>query len=444
MKAHGLVDNVTLLPFGLPQPPTEKQRHGGSPKLIASFGYLLAHKGLPQLIEAVSILRRDGLDVNLLMLNAIYPVEESPRMQAACENAIREHGLSEHVNLRTDYLSEKEVMSELAAADLVVYPYQQTQESASAAVRLGLASLAPVAVTPLPIFEDVAGITHRLPGTAAVDIAAGIKRLFTDSSELFRLAKQQETWVAAHQWQAVSRRLYDLVRGEFLEDTLSSSMRFRTAINPNCDNLVTPAGQKIRSSGNIITAPSFCRQYCFYCTRAIGGRPPPSIVRNQRPGCHWITEESAMSSFVTVEQQIEALYVGYFGRPGDPVGQQYWNDQIITGNTTYTQAAASFSVQVEAKALYSWLSTNSTSPAAVDQFITQIYQDLFNRNPDAAGLTFWHNSLLASVGNPQAVGQFILNIISGAPAGSNDDLTVHNKVDVAAFITDEVTLHGLT
>ena len=91
--------------------------------------------------------------------------------------------------LRTDYLSEEEVVSELSAADLVVYPYQQTQESASAAVRLGLASLTPVATTPLPIFDDVASITHRLPGTAAVDIAAGIRRLVTDSSALFRLSR---------------------------------------------------------------------------------------------------------------------------------------------------------------------------------------------------------------------------------------------------------------
>ena len=83
LKARGLIDNVTLLPFGLPQPAIKRQRNIGHRKLIASFGYLLAHKGLPELIEAVSMLRRDGLDVDLLMLNALYPVEES-QTHASC------------------------------------------------------------------------------------------------------------------------------------------------------------------------------------------------------------------------------------------------------------------------------------------------------------------------------------------------------------------------
>jgi glycosyltransferase involved in cell wall biosynthesis len=223
LKARGFVDNVTLLPFGLPQPPLKKQRRGGARKLIASFGYLLAHKGVPELIEAVAMLRQDGLDVDLLLLNALYPAEESTRMRVVCENAISEKGLGEHIKLRTDYLSEAEVVSELAAADLVVYPYQQTQESASAAVRLGLASLAPVATTPLPIFDDIASIAHRLPGTAANDIAAGLKRLLLDSSELCRLAEAQKSWVTTLQWQAVSRRLYALIRGEFVDDVSTYS-----------------------------------------------------------------------------------------------------------------------------------------------------------------------------------------------------------------------------
>jgi glycosyltransferase involved in cell wall biosynthesis len=220
LKARGLIDNVTLLPFGLPQPPKKRQHNTGHRKLIASFGYLLAHKGLPELIEAVSILRRDGLDVDLLMLNALYPGEESQKMKAVCEEAIRHNGMTGHVNLRTEYLSEDEIVSELGAADLIVYPYQETQESASAAVRLGLASLAPVATTPLPIFDDVVSITHRLPGTAAGDVAAGIRHLLTDSSALSRLSEAQESWVSALQWQAVSRRLYDLIRGEFVDDMI--------------------------------------------------------------------------------------------------------------------------------------------------------------------------------------------------------------------------------
>lgn len=41
-----------------------------------------------------------------------------------------------------------------------------------------------------------------------------------------------------------------------------------------------------------------------------------------------------MSMFPTVEQEVEALYIGYFGRPGDPGGEQYWEDQLNNGILT--------------------------------------------------------------------------------------------------------------
>lgn len=39
------------------------------------------------------------------------------------------------VSLRTDYLSEMASLARLSEADLIVFPYQSTQESSSAAVQ---------------------------------------------------------------------------------------------------------------------------------------------------------------------------------------------------------------------------------------------------------------------------------------------------------------------
>ena len=35
-----------------------------------------------------------------------------------------------------------------------------------------------------------------------------------------------------------------------------------------------------------------------------------------------------MSNFNTIQAEVEALYVGYFMRAGDPGGTQYWINQI--------------------------------------------------------------------------------------------------------------------
>jgi hypothetical protein len=151
-----------------------------------------------------------------------------------------------------------------------------------------------------------------------------------------------------------------------------------------------------------------------------------------------------MSSFDTTEGQVEALYVGYFMRAGDPLGFQYWENNLNSG-TTWLQAAASFSMQPEAQLDYAFLANVSTSSvAAVTTFINQVYEDLFNRPADASGLAYWINYLQANAGDPTKIGQFILNVVSGATPGGVDDLTLQNKVAVASFITNSATTGGLT
>ena len=84
LKAIGLIENVMLFPMGVPQP-VASEREGMRKRLgldrsrlvLATFGYLLPHKGLRELIRATALLRRDMGDVDLLMLNALYPAAES-------------------------------------------------------------------------------------------------------------------------------------------------------------------------------------------------------------------------------------------------------------------------------------------------------------------------------------------------------------------------------
>ncbi len=131
LKEIDLVDNVTLFPHGLANGSIAQRypkRTNGERQKIASFGYLLPHKGLRQLIEAFALIRRDRPAVDLLLLNALYPVEESKREYDACEKIIHDCGLGEFVNLRTEYISEQDILSELANTDLIVYPYQHTQK----------------------------------------------------------------------------------------------------------------------------------------------------------------------------------------------------------------------------------------------------------------------------------------------------------------------------
>ncbi len=147
-----------------------------------------------------------------------------------------------------------------------------------------------------------------------------------------------------------------------------------------------------------------------------------------------------MTTFTSVFSQVESLYVGYFGRAGDPAGENYWVSQVSSGALTLSQVASSFSAQPESVAKYPYLA----NPGAGDPnaFVDQVYQNLFNRLADTAGKAYWVGQLQAAQGNPSAIGAMILNIISGAIGV--DDTTITNKVDVASDFTIEASNSGTT
>lgn len=218
LKEMGLVENVALFPHGIvdysPSEPLEPGFRGH--KVIASYGFFLPHKGLVELVEAVALMRRAGEEVRLLMVNAEYPAPDSARLIEDVRTRIRRLGMEEHVRMITDYLPDEESLSYLSQADLIVFPYQNTGESSSAAVRYGLASDRPVAVTPLDIFEDVRPAVFQLPGQSPEKLAEGIKEalfhLARNSEDAQAIASASRRWRETHRCSRLGKRLYGMLQ----------------------------------------------------------------------------------------------------------------------------------------------------------------------------------------------------------------------------------------
>ncbi|MEX0450047.1 glycosyltransferase [Spiribacter sp. 221] len=219
LKQLGLVENVTLFPHGIIDytPSLTTSFDNNRPFVVASYGFFLPHKGLLELIDAVAMLHSRGINIRLNMVNAVYPASESAKTLRQAIRKIETAGMQEVVSLCTEFLSDSESLEKLAGADLIVFPYQKTGESSSAAVRYGLASRRPVAVTPLNIFEDVEKAVHFLPGKSPESIADGIGALMAqiiDSSELLRnKEKSAERWRGECGYQKIANRLYGMLTG---------------------------------------------------------------------------------------------------------------------------------------------------------------------------------------------------------------------------------------
>lgn len=216
LKALGLTENTTLFPHGIRDYTPSPSATPGDCFTIASYGFFLPHKGLLELIKAVSLLNTSGRQVRLHLVNAEYPVPESALLIKEAQKKISALSMRDHIQMTTDFLPDDESLALLAQADLLVFPYQNTGESASGAVRQGLATGRPVAVTPLSIFDDVISAAHILPGCSPKDLAQGIELLIqgiTNETETIRTKEAEATrWREAHRYVFLGQRLYGMLQ----------------------------------------------------------------------------------------------------------------------------------------------------------------------------------------------------------------------------------------
>lgn len=127
---------------------------------------------------------------------------------------------------------------------------------------------------------------------------------------------------------------------------------------------------------------------------------------------------------------VQGFYVAYYGRWADPAGLDYWTGVLAANGGDASVMINDFGDSAEFLNTYSnYLNGNGTiiNPAGL---ITQLYQNMFGRDPDAGGLEFYSN-LLATGGSTLA--EIALDIFNGAQG--QDVAILNNKIAVADFST---------
>jgi glycosyltransferase involved in cell wall biosynthesis len=215
LRNLGLTSNAVFLPQGLwvagPLPVELPFLKGKT--VLATYGFALPGKGLKEVLEAFSMLEleRPGT-YHLLLVNAEYPEPQSAKLIAEIRLRMGQLALTGKVTLVTEYLREDVSLGYLRLADVIIYAYQNTGESSSAAVRMGISAGRAVAVTPLQVFDDVAGAVFRLPGRDPKSISIGIKeivnKLEVKDPLAQRIAFSAGLWRSSHDYAGISRHLY--------------------------------------------------------------------------------------------------------------------------------------------------------------------------------------------------------------------------------------------
>jgi len=178
---------------------------------IATYGFFLPPKGFLELLAAFNILIQNGADVRLLMVNAEYSGAVSKPLIETTKQYVINQKISDRVTLITDFLDEEESLALLQKAHLVVFPYQ-SGDGSSAAVRMGLASGVPVAVTPLSTFDDLEDAVFRLPGFDSQFIAKGLQEILADEKILTTIKQQGANWKNKRLYPLVSNVFFNLIK----------------------------------------------------------------------------------------------------------------------------------------------------------------------------------------------------------------------------------------
>jgi glycosyltransferase involved in cell wall biosynthesis len=219
LKTFGLVENVTLFPHGVMESNIDKKIILNKKKelglenkfVIASYGFLLPQKGIKELIEAFSIVNKQNKNTHLLLVNAIYPVNDSVIYARECNELIDNLGLIDNITMINEFLSDDESLVYLQCSDLIVMPYKETKESASGAARYALSSKKPLLCTPQYIFKDIEDLVHFTKDEKVESIASSVLELIENRENLNLKLETQNKWLKQYSWSNMHVKLNNII-----------------------------------------------------------------------------------------------------------------------------------------------------------------------------------------------------------------------------------------
>ena len=130
-------------------------------------------------------------------------------------------------------------------------------------------------------------------------------------------------------------------------------------------------------------------------------------------------------AFTDYMDQVQQLYIAYYGRPADPIGQEFWAKQIDAAGGRIEDVVNAFGTSAEAVGIYSALDTPTS--------VNNVYNNILGRDADIEGLKYYTNEI--NSGN-LTLAQLAQAVIAGVKG--DDVAVVANKLAAANLFTAEI------
>jgi glycosyltransferase involved in cell wall biosynthesis len=196
----------------------------GDRPVVLTWGLIGPGKGLEMAINAFAGLEKLTPMPRYIILGKTHPKVQASQGDAYLEglvDQVRDLGLEDVVEFDGRYLTTEELTVAVRQADLVVLPYESTEQVTSGVLVEALAAGKPVVATAFPHAVELlgtgAGIVVPHGGSAAM--AAALHRLLTHPSAAFDMATEAKLVGSTLQWPAIASRYIDEVETLVAEHT---------------------------------------------------------------------------------------------------------------------------------------------------------------------------------------------------------------------------------
>jgi glycosyltransferase involved in cell wall biosynthesis len=168
--------------------------------VIGGFGFLRPYKGILTSIRTLALLRQRYPHARYRGWHATYSGEGSSDYLRACLGEAERLGISDAVEIDTRFLPIDEVTSMLHKVDIVLLPYDPSDEGASAAARIAIAAARPTVTSPSAIFSSLSKVVRIADEHSASAYATAITQIANNAELAAEMRVNARAWAIQHNY----------------------------------------------------------------------------------------------------------------------------------------------------------------------------------------------------------------------------------------------------
>jgi polysaccharide biosynthesis protein PslF len=206
---------VVVIPHGAADYRVAARRTAGQPPVVLTWGLLGPGKGIEHAIDAIALLRDRGLHVDYTVAGQTHPrvqARDGEAYRRSLEARASGHGVGDLVRFDPRFLPASALGDLIAAADVVVLPYDSLEQVTSGVLIEAITAGKPVISTRFPhaieVLSGGRGLLVERQDPAA--IARALHRVLTEPGLAARMSRHAGDLAPQLLWPAVARRYRDL------------------------------------------------------------------------------------------------------------------------------------------------------------------------------------------------------------------------------------------